>query len=88
MGQITVADFEKKVLDKEEIVLIVRAPRNAFVGDYDYDRAAKSSFSITEWIEHRVRNLVGDHQIVIVDGSYSQPHGRTKLETLRNSYRA
>ncbi|WP_213761830.1 hypothetical protein [Caballeronia sp. dw_19] len=87
MAKITVAEFEKKVLAMEEIVVIVRAPAGAQVDDYAYKRKATDGDSVTDWLERRIKPLVGDHQVAIVDGAYAQqPHGRTKLGTLRNGY--
>ncbi|MBR8457152.1 hypothetical protein KDW07_08280 [Burkholderia dolosa] len=86
MAKITVAEFEKKVLEVEEILLLVRAPTGTQVDDYDYQRKATDGDSISDWLERRIKPLVAGHQVVIVDGSYTQPHGRTKLGTLRSGY--
>jgi len=40
MGQITVREFEQKIREKEEVTLVVRAPSNTMVEDYDFDRKA------------------------------------------------
>jgi hypothetical protein len=86
MPTITVREFEEKVLSKEEVVLIVRAPANQQVQDYEYERKAAGNSSITDWIEQRVRPCIGTLEFTIINGAYAHPHGRTKLETLRNGY--
>jgi len=86
MDKISVAEFEAKVLEKEEIVIRVRASSNAKVDDYNYSRKAAGNQSVTEWLEGRVKPCLGDYEVTIIDGDYTQPHGRTKLDTLRGSY--
>lgn len=84
--KVSVAEFEAKVLEKEEIVIKVRAPAGTMVQDYDYSRKASGAQSTTDWLEVRIKPCIEGHEITIIDGDYSTPHGRTKLETLRNSY--
>lgn len=83
---ISVAEFEAKVLEKEEIVIRIRAPSNAQIGDYNYDRKAAGNSSITDWLEGRIKPLLGGYEVVVIAGDYTSPHGRTKLDTLRASY--
>lgn len=86
MGKISIAEFEAKVLEKEEIVIKVRAPASTQVEDYDYDRKAAGTQSVTDWLEGRVKPALDGHEVVVIDGDYTTPHGRTKLERLRKSY--
>ncbi len=87
MSQITVSEFEQKVMDKEEIVIVLRAPLGAKVEDYDYERKATGDSSLTEWLDRRIRPLIGNIQVAVVAGDYSkQVHGRTKLSNLRDGY--
>ncbi len=86
MTTITVREFEEKVLAREEVVLVIRAPTSHQVKDYEYERKASGNSSITDWIEQRVRPCIGNLEFTIVNGTYTHPHGRTKLETLRNGY--
>ena len=82
----TVRELEEKIFDLEEVVVKIRAPLNAEVNDYGYERKASASTSLTDWLENRVRPLVKDYEIAIIGGNYTTPHGRTKLGTLRESY--
>lgn len=85
-NKISVAEFEAKVLEKEEVVIKIRAPANTQVIDFGYDRKAAGSTSVTDWLENRIKPLIMNNEIVIIAGDYASPHGRTKLETLRATY--
>jgi hypothetical protein len=86
MGKISVREFEEKVLKKEEVVVVIRAPSGAQVEDYEYERKAAGNTSVTDWIEQRIKPCISGHEFTIVSGDHTHPHGRTKLETLRNGY--
>ena len=86
MEKISIAEFEAKVLEKEEIVIRVRASSSDKVSDYTFDRKASGNQSITDWLEGRIKPLLDANEVVIIDGHYTTPHGRTRLERLRNSY--
>lgn len=83
---ISVTEFEAKVLEKEEIVIRIRAPSNTQVSDYSYDRKAAGNSSITDWLEGRIKPLLNNNEVIVIAGDYATPHGRTKLDTLRSSY--
>lgn len=86
MAKISVAEFEAKVLAKEEVVIRIRAPSGAKVDDYDYERKAAGNQSTTDWLDGRVRPLIGGYEVEVVGGDYAAPHGRTKMDTLRSGY--
>lgn len=86
MTHISVAEFEAKVLEQEEIVIRIRAPAGTKVSDYTYERKAAGTQSTTDWLEGRIKPLLNGNEVVVVDGEYATPHGRTKLERLRKSY--
>jgi hypothetical protein len=69
-------DLEQDVFDLDEIRIIIRAPRNADVGEYDYERKAPDKTSLNEWLQQRISPLVGDHQVTVVDGYGAMPHGK------------
>jgi len=83
---ISVAEFEAKVLEREEIVIKIRAPAKTKVADYDYDRKAAAGSSVSEWLETRIKPKISGNEVEVISGKYAVPHGRTKLETLRKSY--
>jgi hypothetical protein len=86
MGKISVLDFEAKVLEREEVVIRIRAPSSEMVEDYDYSRKATGSTSITDFLDTRIRPLLDGKEVSIIDGSFASPHGRTKLDRVRSSY--
>jgi len=86
MTQISVRDLEKRIFELEEVVLTIRAPSDAKVEDYCYERKAAGNTSVTDWLEGRVKPLLGGYEVSIINGDYASPHGRTKLSTLRDSY--
>ena len=81
-----VSDFEKAVFELEDVRIVIRAPANTEVGDYNYQRAASGTASVSEWLATRIADLVGQFKAVVVDGTGVTPHGRTRMATLRGSY--
>ena len=84
--KISVREFEAKVLEREEIVVVIRAPASALVSDYEYERKAAGTSSVTDYVEGRLKPCIGEHEFTIINGDHSSPHGRTKLTKLRESY--
>lgn len=84
--QVSASEFERQVFDKEEVKLILRTPREQMFPAYNFQNKAASNMSISDWVETRVRKLVGDTQIEIIKGDGSTPHGRTHIEKVRESY--
>lgn len=81
-----VTEFEAAVREIEEIVIRIRAPKSTEVDDYEYERQAAAETSVTEWLRTRVIPKLNDNQVCVIDGYWSEPHGRTRLRILRASY--
>lgn len=81
-----VQQFEQAVFDMDEIRVVVRASTAEKLNDYKFVRKATNSTSLTDWVEQRIRPLIGDHEVTVIDGNGVQPHGRTKIEKVRASY--
>jgi hypothetical protein len=79
-------EFERAVFDLEEVRIVVRADLSTELGDFDYDRKAANNTSISDWLEQRIRPLIDGHAVAVVDGTGVSPHGRTRMEKLRESY--
>lgn len=79
-------EYEKSVYEREEVRIVIRAPWKTQVGDYAYERAAAGNSSVSAWLQARIHHAVGDYEVVVLDGTGSVPHGRTKMATLRGSY--
>jgi hypothetical protein len=84
--KITVRELEAKILEKEEIVVVIRASAGTLVEDYPYARKAAGNTSVTDFSDGRLKESIGDLEFAIVNGNHTSPHGRTKLSTLRESY--
>ena len=81
-----IAEFEAAVLEVEEIVIRIRVRLDTEVGDYNYERQAAAETSVTEWLRTRVIPRLANNQVCVIDGYLNEPHGRTRLRTLRASY--
>lgn len=87
---VRVIDLEEKLYHFEKIRVVVRAPRNTEVGDYTYERMASGKTTVKNWIENRLRPILGDLEFEVVPGSnpiqhmVASPH--MTLESLRSSY--
>ena len=53
---------------------------------YPFERAAKNDMTVGEWREQRFRPLYPGFDVAVCDGDGSEPHGATKLGTLRDTY--
>jgi len=79
--------FEQKVFEKEGVRIIIRADSEAKVERFDYVRCATGSMTLTDWLNKRIYPLTGEYEVVVVNGrGETDPHGKTHLETLRDSY--
>ncbi len=84
--RVSVSELEQKIFELEEVRVVIRKKREGQVANYDYKRKASATTSVTDLIETRIKPLIGDADVVVVNGQGLQPHGRTKVETVRNSY--
>lgn len=81
-----VGEFEQAVFELEGIVIRIRASKNEEVKDYNYSRSAGGETTISEWLKTRIHSKLGDYDVSVIDGNHQQPHGRTRLRILRDSY--
>ena len=84
--KITVAELERKIFELEEIRVIIRKNKDDEVSNYRYERKASMTSSITDLIDNRIKPLIRGAEVIVINGEGLQPHGRTKVETVRNSY--
>lgn len=88
MAKVTATDLERQIFELEEIKVVIRSKKSTQFDAYDYIRKATTNTSITEWYNTRLKPILGEeYDADIVDGNGSNPHGRTNIETVRNSYR-
>lgn len=86
-NKITIAELEDKIWTIEGIRVVVRAPQSDLVDDYNYQRKISASASITDWGNGRLKPILDGKDYYVVDGSGTRPHGRTNMDTVRESYR-
>ncbi len=82
----SVLELEQIILDLEEIRIVIRAPLNSDLGEYNYTRKAAGTASIAEWLEQRVLPIVGGYPVAVVDGQGVSPNRRTRMSTIRETY--
>lgn len=83
---ISIEEFEIRVLELEDIRLVVRAPTGTKVGAYNYERKASGTSSVSVWLETRVKPLIKGLGVAVINGEGLAPHGLTQLEKVRKSY--
>ena len=82
----TIREFERKVWDVDTVRIVVRDHQIQKVGTYKQKNAAKENWNITGYLKNRISPLIGDREVVVLDGKGKIPHGRTLLKTIRLSY--
>ena len=88
MSKVSASELERQIFEKEEIKVVIRAPRSQMFNSNDFQRKSASNTSISEWLETRIKPLLEDSEIEIIKGDGSSPHGRTNIENVRSSYKA
>lgn len=87
MEKITASELERKIYELEEVRIVIRSSKETRFDDYNFTRKAATNTSISDWLNTRVRPLTGeDVQVDVIDGTGNNPHGRTNIENVRNSY--
>lgn len=82
-----VKDFERRIFEVENIRLIIRANRTDAVGDINWSEPSDGNWSKNDWFFRRIAPLTQGFEVSVVDGMGNIVHGRTRLRTLRNTYR-
>ncbi len=82
----TTEEFEHTVWLIEGIRIVIRAPRSEKIGNYKPKRAADEGWSITKWLESDRLKGAKPFEITVIDGDGEEPHGRSLLRTVRQTY--
>jgi len=83
-----VQELEDKVWAQDGIRVVVRAPASSVVGNYTYKNAAQASWRIAQFVEKRLEPILKGNEAVVLMGDGEQPHGRTLLSSIRESYKS
>lgn len=86
MAKVTATELERQIFEIEEIRTVVRSKRGELFEEYPYKRKAAVNTSITDWYATRLKPIIGETDADVVDGTGVTPHGRSNIETVRNSY--
>ena len=87
MKRISATDLERQIFEKEEIKVVIRCKKETMFNEYGYDRKAAVNTSVTDWYNTRLKPIIGEeYDADIIDGYGTNPHGRTQIEKVRNSY--
>lgn len=86
MSKVNTRELEQQIFDKEEIRVVIRSPKNTMFEEYNYDRKAAVTTSISDWLSTRLKPIIGASEAEVIDGHGNIPHGRTQIENVRNSY--
>lgn len=84
---VSASELERQIVQLEEIRVVIRCPRSQLFPEYPYQRKAAGNASVAEWLESRIKPLVEGFEVDVIKGDGTAPHGRTLLETVRESYR-
>lgn len=82
-----ISEIEEKAWSMDGIRLIIRGDESEEVYDYVQKSAAQSNWNVTKYLDSRIKPLIGDMDVVVVLGNGEQPHGRTLLSSVRDSYK-
>lgn len=89
----TLATRVRKLSDLEGFDIIVTTssgdpvdPKANGFRDYAYDRKAKSSITVSAWIELRFSKVYPSYSCLVLNADGSIAHGNTKLENVRETY--
>lgn len=82
----TVQEFESRVWEVDTVRIVIRDRQTQSVGAYSQKNAAKENWNITGYLKNRISPLIGDREVVVLDGKGKIPNGRTLLKTIRLSY--
>ncbi|MEG2164628.1 MAG: hypothetical protein RRY55_09175 [Bacteroidales bacterium] len=78
--------MEREIFEIEEIRVVIRAEKSKLFDNYSYQRKAAGNTSITDWYNTRLKPLISAYEATVIDGNGNVPHGRTNIETVRDSY--
>ena len=81
-------EFENAVWNLDGVRIVVRGESGDEVGDYGFARAAPANYSFQKFIDTRLRSLVGDREVMAINGSGGIVHTATHMTNIRATYGA
>ncbi len=83
---ITVQELEKQVWKLDGVRIVIRDRATSKVQKCWHKRAARENWSITKFLAKRIRPLVAEREVVVINGEAAVANGKMLLKTLRASY--
>ena len=82
-----VEELENKVWEQDGVRIVIRHSSKAEVKNYMHKNRAQENWSVKKFVQSRIESLLGNgKEVVVLSGDGKQPHGRTLLKTIRESY--
>ncbi|MCG5517430.1 MULTISPECIES: hypothetical protein [unclassified Ectothiorhodospira] len=81
-----IREIENKAWSMDGIRIVIRGNENEDLGEYTQKNAAQANWSVTKYLDTRIKPLIGGHAAIVLMGDGEQPHGRTLLSSVRDSY--
>ncbi len=85
--KVSVSELEEQIFSKEGVRIVIRAAKGIAFDSYIYKNKADARTSITNWYMTRVKPILGDFEGTVIDGNGDIPHGRTSMQSVRESYK-
>lgn len=83
----TPLEIERRVMEVEGVRIVIRADKNAQLGDYTFHNKATGSHTAAEWLEKRMRGILQGYDVVVLDGNAkSDFHANKTMDSLRYTY--
>ena len=79
-------EFEEAVWEVERIRIVIRAPADEVVDDYNYEHAREGNHTLAILRDARIRPRIGDREVIAIDGEGQVVNGAKRLRNLRDSY--
>ena len=81
-----VQELEDKVWEQDNIRIVIRAHSQDKVDAYHHKNAAQGNWRITQFLGNRIKPLVKNKEVVVIEGNGKVVHGKKLLKSIRESY--
>lgn len=81
-----IRDFEAMVWEVENIRIVIRAPENATVSEFEKKNSADKNLTVNDWLNRRIVPLLEGHEVFVTHGSGEKLNKGTQIKNVRDSY--
>ena len=75
-----------RIWELDGVRIVIRGEGNDEAGDYDFANAAPRNWTFQKFIDTRLREGIGDRDVMAINGSGDIVRGNTQLATIKESY--